>query len=153
MKFDRLEHSKKFVSNPGKRFREKFHAVYNEKGDIELVSDGFEDVKKRMRADAEGTDLPSIIARATAGDPTAFRKDKGFYGDIVDMPKTYAEVLNTVNAGREKFDSLPIEIKEKFGNSFEKWFATFGTDEWLYNHGIVKEVEGQKESKVNENES
>ena len=141
MKFDRLEHSKKFVSNPGNRFKKIFHGEVQENGDIELVFDGTEDVYRKIQAEAVVTDLPSIIARATAGDPTAFRKGNGFFGDIVDMPKTYAEVLNTVNNAQREFDKLPLEIKSKFENSFEKWFATLGTKEWYDKHGIGKEVE------------
>lgn len=145
MKFNRLEHSKKFVSNPGSRFREKFHGVVKEDGHIELVSDGFEDVKEKMRADAVGSSLPEIIARATAGDPTAFRKDVGWFGDVVGMPKTYAEVLNLVNDGREKFESLPVDVREKFDFDFNKWFATMGTNDWFEKHGL-----NSKSDKVSE---
>lgn len=141
IKFDRLEHSKQFVSDPGSRFREKFHGVVQEDGRIELVSDGFEDVKERMRADAVGTTLPEIIARATAGDPTAFRKDIGWFGDVVGMPKTYADILNLVNDGRDRFESLPLEVREKFDFDFNKWFATMGTNDWYDKHGLNKKPE------------
>lgn len=141
MKFDRLEHSKLFVNNSGSRFREKFHGVVKEDGHIELVSDGFEDVKEKMRADAVGTTLPEIIARATAGDPTAFRHDQGWFGDVVGMPKTYAEVLNLVNDGRERFESLPVDVREKFDFDFNKWFATMGTNDWLDKHGLNRQPE------------
>lgn len=145
IKFDRLEHSKLFVSSSGSRFREKFHGVVQEDGRIELVSDGFEDVKERMRADAVGTTLPEIIARATAGDPTAFRKDTGWFGDVVGMPKTYAEVLNLVNDGRDRFESLPLEVRERFDFDFNKWFATMGTNDWLDKHGLNKKPEKVEE--------
>lgn len=141
MRFDRLEHSKRFVSNPGSRFKKIYHGEVQENGDIELIFDGTEDIYRKIQAEAVGTDLPSIIARATAGDPTAFRNGTGFYGDIVDMPKTYAEVLNTVNNAQREFDKLPIEIKAKFENSFEKWFATLGTKDWYDKHGIQPVVE------------
>lgn len=140
MKFNRLNHSLKFVSNSGSRFRKLYHGVVQENGDIELVYDGVEDVKKKMEMDAVGTDLPTIIARATAGDPTAFRKDSGFFGDVVGMPKTYAEILNTVNDARTKFEKLPLDVRQKFDSSFEKWFATMGTESWYNAHGLKKQV-------------
>lgn len=150
MKFDRLAHSLKFVSKAGNRFRPKYHGVVQENGDIELVFDGYEDTKKRMEADAVGTDLPSIIARATAGDPTAWRQDKGFFGDVVGMPKTYAEILNTVNDAHNKFDSLPLEVRQKFDSNFEKWFATMGTDAWYDAHGIERVVKEKPVEEVKE---
>ena len=136
MKFDKLEHSKLFVSNPGSRYKAMYHGEVMEDGSIKLVYDGEEDISKRLQADAIGADIPSIVARATAGDPTAFRNDAGWYGDTVGMPKTYAEILNTVNEGQEKFAKLPVEVKEKFDNSFEKWFATLGQKEWFENMGF-----------------
>lgn len=137
MKFDKLKHSLQFVSNPGSRFRDKYHGEVREDGSIELVFDGQEDVVKRIQADAIGADIPSIVARATAGDPTAFRHDSGFYGDVVGMPKTYAEILNTVNDGKAKFESLPVDVREKFDFSFEKWFATLGQKEWFESMGMI----------------
>lgn len=130
MKFDRLEHSKKFVSNPGSRFKEEFHGVIQEDGTIDLVSDGYVDIQKEIEEESVGTTLPEIIARITAGDPSAFREE-GFYADIVGMPKTYAEILNTVNDAKRKFEILPAEVREKFHNNFEEWFATFGSKQWL----------------------
>lgn len=130
MKFDRLKHSLKFVTNPGSRFKEQFHGVVRDDGRIELVSDGFIDIQKEIDQEAVGTSVPEIIARVTAGDPTAFR-EPGFYADIVGMPKTYAEILNTVNDAKRKFELLPVEIRDKFHSSFEEWFATFGTEKWL----------------------
>ena len=136
MKFDKLEHSKRFVSNPGERMKPVYHGEVQEDGSIELVLDGYEDVYKSIQVDAEGCDVPTIVARAIAGDPTAFRKDSGFYADVVDMPKTYAEILNTVNAGRNEFEKLPLDLREKFDFSFEKWFATIGNKEWYENMGL-----------------
>lgn len=137
VKFDRLKHSLQFVSNPGSRFRPKYHGEVQEDGSVRLVFDGEEDVVKRIQADAIGADIPSIVARATAGDPTAFRQDSGFYGDVVGMPKTYAEILNTVNDGKAKFESLPVDVREKFDFSFEKWFATLGRKEWFESMGLM----------------
>lgn len=141
MKFDRLKHSLQFVSNAGSRFRPIYHGEVQDDGSIKLVYDGEEDVVKRIQADAVGADIPSIVARATAGDPTAFRKDVGFYGDVVGMPNTYAEILNTVNDGKAKFESLPVDVREKFDFSFEKWFATLGQKAWFENMGMMPEVE------------
>ena len=119
-KFDRLKHSLQFVSNPGERFRKIYKGVLQEDGSIELVEDHVEDIWKDIQIEGVGASLPEIIARATAGDPTAFRQGEGFYGDIVDMPKTYAEILNTVNDGKAAFEKMGfyISIHSDFTSSF-----------------------------------
>lgn len=139
MKFDRLKHSLEFISNPGNRFKKVYHGEVQEDGSILLVFDKEEDITKRIQADAVGADIPSIVARATAGDPTAFRKDTGWYGDIVGMPTTYAEILNTVNNAQDRFATLPSDVRAKFDNSFEKWFATLGQKQWFDNMGMIPE--------------
>lgn len=136
MKFNQLEHSKKFVSNPGSVWKDIYHGEVQPDGSIKLVFDKKENFYKRIQADSVGCDLPSIIARATAGDPTAFRQDAGFFGDVVGMPQTYADILNQVNAGKAKFESLPLDVREKFDFNFEKWFATLGSKEWISNMGL-----------------
>lgn len=138
-------------TNPGKRFREIFHGVVQPDGRIDLVSDGFEDTQKLIEADAVGASLPEIIERALRGDVSVFR-DEGFYGDVTQMPTTYAEILNSVNNGKAIFEKLDIETKRKFDNNFEKWFATMNSKEWFDNMGMIKKVEEsvEKESEVKE---
>lgn len=148
MIFGNKERSIKFASNPGKRFKEQFHGRVEEDGSITLVSDGFIDTQEVLRKDSVGASVPEIIDRALKGDVSVFRNDEGFYGDVVGMPKTYADILNTVNDARYKFEHLDVEIRNKFNNSFEQWFATYGTEEWLIKHGVeIKEkvVEEVKE--------
>ena len=135
-KFDPVKHSNQFVSNPGDRFKKKYKGVVQEDGSIDLVEDGVEDIWKDIQIEGVGASLPEIIARATAGDPTAFRSGEGFFGDIVDMPKTYAEILNTVNDGKTAFEKLSLDVREKFHFSFEEWFATYGTESWFSNMGF-----------------
>lgn len=133
---DRLEHSKKFVSNPGKRFKEEFHGVLGEDGYITLVSDGFTDTQKMIDADAVGSDVKSLIAKALAGDMSVFRADAPFYADVANMPKSYAQILNIVRDAHAEFDKLPLDIRNQFNNDFEMWFATLGTDEWFKRCGV-----------------
>lgn len=139
MKFDRLEHSKKFVTCPGERFKESFHGVLGDDGYITLVSDGYIDTQRQIEADAVGADVKSIIQRALQGDMSVFRDDKAFYGDVAEMPKTYAEILNIVNQAHREFDMLPLDVKEKYNGDFDRWFSQIGTDEWLKNLGLVKD--------------
>lgn len=137
---NKIEHSKKFVSCSGERFRKQFHGEVCEDGHIELVEDEPIDMWRHIQAEGVGASLPEIVARATAGDPTAFKQGESFYGDLVGMPTTYAEILNTVNDGKARFESLPVEVREKFDFSFEKWFATLGQTSWFDAMGFNKQA-------------
>ena len=44
-------------------------------------------------------------------------------------------------AQREKFNALPIEIKQKFENSFEVWASTSGTADWIEKMGLNEKPE------------
>lgn len=148
-KFDKQKHSLKFVSNPGNRFKPSYKGEVQDDGSIELVLDKIEDIWKNIQIEGVGASLPEIIARATAGDPTAFRQGQPFYGDVVDMPKTYAEILNTVNDGKAAFEKMPIDVRRNFNFSFEEWFATYGTENWFNNMGFGNPA-NSSQSGVNE---
>lgn len=145
--FDRLEHSRKFVSNPGSRFKEEFHGVLGDDGYITLVSDGFTDLQEYIEAEAVGSDIKSLINRALGGDLSVFRED-GFYADVTGIPKTYADILNLVNDAKRKFEGLPVELREKFNGDFEMFFATMGSEDWYNRLGLNKAEEKTNESEV-----
>ena len=63
-------------------------------------------------------------------------RQDGRYIDTSNLPTTIHEYFNLMTAQRDKFNALPVAIKEKFGNSFEVWASTSGTSEWLEKMGI-----------------
>ena len=75
--------------------------------------------------------------RFERGDMAALSKVQAVYADLSEMPRTYSEMLNQVIAGEKMFNDLPISIKEKFGQNFNAWMSTLGTDEWLSNMGYT----------------
>lgn len=135
------ERSALFSCSSGSRFKKEYHGEVQADGSILLVEDRVLDTQELIEKDAIGADLPSIIQRALSGDVSVFRSDEGFYGDITNLPTSYAEVLNTVNNAKREFYNLPIEVREKFDSDFEKWFATTGSDDWLSKMGFVKSDE------------
>lgn len=135
-----------FVTNSGNRFKKEFVGEVQEDGSIFLRETGVIDTQKLIEQDAVGSSVPEIIARALAGDVSVVRND-GFYGDITQMPSTYAEILNTVNAAHRAFDELDVDIKSKFSFNFEQWFATINTEDWLGKMNMLPQsvVEEKKE--------
>ena len=61
------------------------------------------------------------------------------------MPTTIHEYFNLMNAQHEKFDALPVTIKQKFENSFEVWATAAGTSEWLEKMGIQQNAQTQNQ--------
>lgn len=109
---------------PGERLVPRFRSEVTAKGDVTLIPDGEDNLYEYIQSFKESCDINNIVARFARGDVDALNRVQGTYFDAVGMPTTYAELLNTVIAGRELYDSLPLEVKEKFGFSFERWMSS-----------------------------
>lgn len=108
----------------GERLVPRFRSEVTAKGDVTLIPDGNDNLYEYIQSFKESCDINNIVARFARGDVDALTRVQGTYFDAVGMPTTYAELLNTVIAGRELYDSLPLEVKEKFGFSFERWMSS-----------------------------
>ena len=73
------------------------------------------------------------------------------YIDTSELPTTIHGFFNLMAAQREKFDALPIEIKQKFDNSFEVWASMAGTGEWAEKMGINQPKKAEEKKEVSEN--
>ena len=89
-----------------------------------LTPSGTENLYESIQSHKDSCDIHVLLARYQNGDVEALSQRQGHYGDFTEMPKTYAELLNTVISGRSYFDSLPVETREKFDHSFEKFMMT-----------------------------
>lgn len=136
----------------GERLVPRFRSEVTAKGDVTLIPDGEDNLYEYIQSFKESCDINNIVARFARGDVDALNRVQGTYFDAVGMPTTYAELLNTVIAGRELYDSLPLEVKEKFGFSFERWMSSLdqvspdGSDSSVDPaQTVVSSVEVQKE--------
>lgn len=93
-------------------------------GEITLIPSGVEDLYASIQSHKDSCDIHVLLARYQNGDVEALSQRQGVYGDFTEMPKNYMELLNTVIAGRSYFDSLPVETREKFDHSFEKFMMS-----------------------------
>ena len=124
-------------SNPGDPVKILYSPVFDRNGVMHLEESGRENLYDFIQSHRDSVDLHKILERFASGDVTALQQRAGAYGDFTEMPKTYAELLNTVINGERTFDSLPREVREKFGNSFHQWLAQAGTPDWLVAMGLV----------------
>ena len=54
---------------------------------------------------------------------------------------------------REKFEQLPVKIKQRFQNDWVQWAAQSGTEDWLEKMGIQKEEPVKEEVKTENGKS
>ncbi len=127
-------------TNPGNPIKQLYSGSYNERGQVELKEDGTEDTYAFIQSFAESTDIHSILRRYQNGEVDVLEKVQGFYGDITDMPKTYAEALQRIADSEKVFLSLPLEVRAKFGHSFSEFLAASQDADFLDRLG-VKPVE------------
>lgn len=108
---------------PGNGDRVLYNSIVQDDGSVELVESGRENLYESIQSHKDSCDIHVLLARFHAGDPEALSRVQGVYGDFTEMPKSYAELLNAVIAGNNMFMSLPVEVREKFDHSPEKFMA------------------------------
>ncbi len=123
-------------SNAGNPIKQLYAGSYNERGQVELKEDGTEDLYAYIQSFAESTDIHSILRRFENGEVDVLEKVQGFYGDVTEMPKTYAEALQRISDSEKVFMSLPVDVRAKFGHSFSEFLAASNDSDFLDRLGV-----------------
>lgn len=129
----------RIFSDPGSPEHITYAGHYDEKGRVVLEEAGRENIYDFIQSHAESCDIHVLMKRYQNGDIDALSQKQGFYGDFLDFPKTYAEALNHMNEMERQFMALPVETREKFGNSFTEFLAASAEPDFLDRLGIKKE--------------
>lgn len=130
-------------NNPGNEMEPHFIEKIDENGRFYLEQDGETDTYAEIQSYKDETDVHSILSRYFAGD-TQLLHNRGVYIDATQLPTSYHEMYNLMADQRDKFDALPIEIKQKFENNFNMWAASAGTEEWISKMGFEQPKETEK---------
>lgn len=138
----------RFYSDAGREERPVYQSKLNADGTIDVKVVGYNNVQEEIDSYAESCSIELIVSRCTRGDYSGLSVKQGSYTDVTQFPKTYAEVLQQVIDGRNLFDSLSKEVREKFGNDFNKWFASTGTEEWFDRMGVKFKEDIKKDSSI-----
>ncbi len=123
-------------SHPGNPIKQLYSGSYNERGQVELKEDGTEDLYAFIQSFAESTDIHAILRRYQNGEVDVLEKVQGFYGDITEMPHTYAEALQRIADSEKVFMSLPVDVRAKFGHSFSEFLAASQDADFLDRLGV-----------------
>lgn len=125
--------------NPGERIKKLYSASYTARGVLQLKESGEEDLYGYIQSHRDSVDIHVLVERFNAGEEDVLSRFQGFYADASQMPSTYAEVLNSVIAGENAFASLPVEIKQRFGNSFSRWLTSMEEPDFAEKMGFVED--------------
>lgn len=128
---------RRLIQNPGEGDKITYAPKLNDTGDFDLVETGKIDLYGEIQSHRDSCDIYVLLNRYQNGDFEALSRVQGTYGDFTQMPKTFAEVLNAMIAGEQMFNSLPLEVRQKFDFSLEKFML--GMDnmpDWLEKVGI-----------------
>lgn len=140
--------SKPVFSNLGDRFQVTFRSAFNKDNVLELIEAGKIDVYNEIQSHADSVDINAIIARASAGDVAALNRRQPLYFDATEFPQTYAEMYQKIIDATNYFESLPLDVRDKFGHSPETFFASIGTD--LFEE-TMKDYLGLKDAPILDN--
>lgn len=121
---------------PGSREKLIYSPRYDSSGVLDLEVTGKENLYDYIQSHKESTDIHVLLDRFANGETDVLQRMQGFYGDVTSMPKTYAEVLNAVIVGEETFARLPVEVKQRFDNSFAVWLASMDSPDFSARMGI-----------------
>ena len=129
---------RRVFANPGNPIKTTYMPEFDKRGVMSLVECGQENLYDFIQSHKDSVDIHKIIERFERGDVAALSKVQAVYADLSEMPSNYADMLNQVIAGEKMFNELPISVKEKFGQNFNQWMSTLGSDEWMSNMGYSK---------------
>uniref|UniRef100_A0AAU8B5C2 Internal scaffolding protein n=1 Tax=Dulem virus 131 TaxID=3145608 RepID=A0AAU8B5C2_9VIRU len=113
------------LSNLGSRDKITYAARYDESGRLVLDEKGREDWYGYIQSHRDSVDIHVLLARFKNGEVDVLNRVQGFYGDITNMPGTFADALNLVRSSEEFFNSLPVEERAKYNHSFSEFLASF----------------------------
>lgn len=134
-----LKEHKRFVTDPGSRYKEIYSPVVQSDGHVELVVKEKTCLYDFIQSFKDSCDINVLLRRFAQGDTSALLRGNPVFGDFTEMPKTYAEMLQVVIDGQNYFDTLPSDVRGKFHNNYQEFVSTIGSDAWLNALGIKSE--------------
>ena len=122
---------------PGSPIHDLYSPVFDERGKMHLEKTGQENLYDFIQSHADSVDIHIILKQFAAGDVSVLSRVQGAYGDFTQMPKTFAEALNTMVAAEQYFLSLPPETRAQFNHNFNEFIASMDQSDFTARMGIV----------------
>lgn len=127
----------------GEKLRKEYTITIDDNGHKVLQQTGYTNQYGLIQENLENTLIETILDRAAMGDPEALERANTQYMDTTKMPKSLAEAQNKVLEIRQEFYKMPVEIRQKFDHSPEKFIQQYGSKEWADAVGLTAAMEKQ----------
>lgn len=119
-----------FDLSSGQKFlnhQERLEKTYTEKENHVFLNDpcDWADPYETIQANSVGTDIYEIIGRALNGDSSVDFSTNWEDLDCSLFTLPLLDMQEKVNSAKRYFSALPLEIKERFGNDFGKFAASY----------------------------
>lgn len=145
-----FQHSPVEYTNPGNRIKQLYGPIFDDDGVMRLIEIGKTDLYAEIQSHADSVDIHVILDRfAKTGDPGVLSRVQGAYGDFTQMPRTFAEALNTMVAAEQYFLGLPVDVRAQFGHDFHQFLASMDAPDFAQKMGIAVDPELVKDTVPN----
>lgn len=112
---------------PGSGLKPTYSSYYDSHGRLVVEPSGQVDLYMEIQSHKDSCDIHVLLDRYRRGDLEVMERlqtQGGVYADVTGMPQSYAEVLNLVHQGEQEFLALPVDVRAKFGHSYEVYMAS-----------------------------
>lgn len=142
-KYDRI----RVTTNAGDPYLDCYKNSIDDNGNTILIKDKKKDnIDEKIQAERDSCDLKRILARLTKSEIERIDLSHGgMFGDFTQVPKSLHDLRQRLMDADNMFKSLPLEVREKFDFSTDKFFASVGSD---YYNDVMKHYVEPVEEKV-----
>lgn len=120
----------------GSQLKTLYSPVFDKQGRMSLEVTGQENLYDYIQSHADSVDIHVILKQFEQGDASVLSRVQGAYGDFTQMPKSFAEALNTMIAAEQYFMSLPVDVRAQFGHNFNQFIASMDSPDFTSRMGI-----------------
>lgn len=138
--FSVYENPTRFYSEPGTPIKTLYGPIFDDKGVMHLKEIGKHNLYAEIQSHAQSVDIHVLLALYHNGDKEALSRVQGAYGDFTEMPTTFAEALNAMIGAEQYFNSLPVEVKDRFGQSFHRFMVALDDPGFVSDMGLKPDL-------------
>lgn len=126
-KYERRE----VISQPGDPVKIQYAGEYDKNKNLVVVPKGKINLRSYINSFADSVDIHVLLARFQNGDKEALLQRAGAYIDISALPTNINEFIELSRNAENLFNTLPVEVKEKFNNNVVEFISTVGDPDWI----------------------
>lgn len=111
-----------------------------ENGEEEFYEKGKTNLYEKIQMYKDECDIEQILLRCTEqNDLSLLNQRNPLYVDFSEFPDNMIDSYNKIKEAKDIFNDLPLETRSEFDNDFNKFLASFGSDDFKKALGLTKE--------------